>query len=54
MRTRQGRLLMAPVVDVDSHVYEPPAIWDEYVPAEMRGMARAAFYHEVDSDGQPA
>ena len=44
---------MAPVVDIDSHVYEPPAIWDEYVPVELRGTARSAFYHEVDSDGNP-
>jgi predicted TIM-barrel fold metal-dependent hydrolase len=44
---------MAPVVDVDSHVYEPPLIWDEYVPAELRGTARSAFYHEVDAEGNP-
>ncbi|HLG66919.1 MAG TPA: amidohydrolase family protein [Acidimicrobiales bacterium] len=42
---------MAAVVDVDSHVYEPPAVWDSYVPAEYRGVARAAFYHEVDKEG---
>jgi predicted TIM-barrel fold metal-dependent hydrolase len=41
---------MAPVVDVDSHVYEPPELWD-YVPAEYRGIARTAFYHEVDAEG---
>jgi predicted TIM-barrel fold metal-dependent hydrolase len=39
-----------PVVDVDSHVYEPPAVWDR-VPIEYQSLARAAFYHEVDRDG---
>ena len=42
---------MALVVDVDSHVYEPPAIWDTYVPSEYRGLAKSAFYHEVDEHG---
>ncbi|HSS11622.1 MAG TPA: amidohydrolase family protein [Acidimicrobiales bacterium] len=42
---------MAAVIDVDSHVYETPEIWDRYVPSEYRGMARSAFYHEVDQDG---
>jgi predicted TIM-barrel fold metal-dependent hydrolase len=38
------------VVDCDSHVYEPPEIWDR-VPVEYRGLARSAFYHEVAPDG---
>lgn len=38
-------------VDVDSHVYEPPEIWDRYVAAEDRALARAALYHEVDDEG---
>jgi predicted TIM-barrel fold metal-dependent hydrolase len=42
---------MAPVVDVDSHVYEPPEIWDRYVPEQFRALARSAFYHEMDNDG---
>jgi predicted TIM-barrel fold metal-dependent hydrolase len=42
---------MAPVVDVDSHVYEPPEIWDRYVPEPLRVLARSAFYHEVDDQG---
>ena len=25
-----------PVFDCDSHVVEPPAVWDEYVPARGR------------------
>jgi len=39
------------VIDVDSHVYEPPAIWRDYVSAEDRALARAAFWHESDSRG---
>ena len=38
-------------VDVDSHVYEPPEIWDRYVPADLRGIAKSAFFHEVDDQG---
>ena len=34
---------MATVVDVDSHVYEPEAIWGDYLPAELRAAARDAF-----------
>ena len=41
----------APVIDVDSHVYEPPDIWERYVPAEYRSLAKSAFYHEVDEAG---
>jgi len=32
-----------PVVDVDSHVYEPEAIWAEYLPDGVRAGARRAF-----------
>jgi len=42
---------MAEVVDVDSHVYEPPAIWDEYVPAADRERVRRAFSSSIDKDG---
>ena len=38
------------VVDVDSHVYEPPEVWDR-VPTEYRALARSAFYHELDDRG---
>jgi predicted TIM-barrel fold metal-dependent hydrolase len=38
------------VVDVDSHVYEPPQVWDR-VPADFRSLARSAFFHEVDELG---
>jgi predicted TIM-barrel fold metal-dependent hydrolase len=40
---------MGIVVDADSHVYEPAAIWDEYVAAADRAAARSAFWHEIDS-----
>lgn len=40
-----------PVVDVDSHVYEPPEIWERWVAEEHRGLARSAFFHEVDERG---
>ena len=39
------------VIDVDSHVYEPAAIWDEYVESAYRPLARAGFWHDVDGDG---
>ncbi len=42
---------MAEVVDVDSHVYEPAALWDEYVPAADREAVRQAFSSRVAEDG---
>jgi len=33
------------VVDVDSHVYEPEAIWGEYLPDGERARARRSFSH---------
>jgi hypothetical protein len=32
-------------------VYEPPAVWEDYVPAEQRATAKSAFHHEVDAEG---
>jgi uncharacterized protein len=43
---------MAQVIDVDSHVYEPAAVWDDYVPAGERDRAKRAFHHAIDADGQ--
>ncbi len=40
-----------PVVDVDSHVYEPEEVWTRYLDAEYRVPARSAFWHEVDENG---
>jgi predicted TIM-barrel fold metal-dependent hydrolase len=42
---------MAPIVDVDSHVYEPALIWERYVAPEYRGLAKSAFFHELDDRG---
>ena len=49
MKKAEGRGF--PVVDVDSHVYEPAAIWDRYVPREDQAAARTAFWHELDDAG---
>ena len=43
---------MSDVVDSDSHVFEPVAIWDDYVAAEHREQAVAAFHHGIDADGR--
>ncbi len=50
-----------PVIDADSHVFEPPAIWEEYLDRPYRVPARSAFwYDEVDGltsavlNGKPA
>ncbi len=40
-----------PVVDINSFVYEPQEIWDTYLPAEYRGIARAALWHRIDDRG---
>lgn len=45
------------VVDVDSHVYEPEAIWTDYVRAEKRPAAEQAFWRRGDElviNGAPA
>jgi uncharacterized protein len=39
------------VVDVDSHVLEPTAIWTERLDPAYRVVARSAFWHETDDDG---
>ncbi len=31
-----------PIFDCDSHIVEPPEIWDEYVPASVRTWAKTA------------
>lgn len=41
-----------PVVDVDSHVFEPEALWDRYVPAGFEGSARSALWHVEDAQGR--
>ena len=39
-----------PVFDCDSHVVEPPPIWDEYVPAAARSWIKTQFCFHTDSD----
>lgn len=39
------------VVDVDAHVYEPPEVWDRYVPDTYQAAARAALWHGFDEHG---
>ena len=38
------------VFDCDSHVVEPPAVWDEYVPATSRAWVKTQFCFHTDSD----
>src|SRR2546422_1280491 len=38
------------VFDCDSHVVEPPAIWDEYVPTKSRSWIKTQFCFHTDSD----
>lgn len=40
-----------PVVDLDSHVYEPADIWERYLDRDYVVAARSAFWHEVDPHG---
>ncbi|HLY37185.1 MAG TPA: amidohydrolase family protein [Candidatus Binatia bacterium] len=42
---------MSAVVDVDSHVWEPAAIWEEYLDRDYQVLARSAFWHDVDARG---
>lgn len=39
-----------PVFDCDSHVVEPPAIWEEYVPAKVRAWVKTQFCFHTDGD----
>ena len=50
-----------PVVDADSHVFEPAAIWETYLDPAYRVPARSAFYYHEDEfaagvilNGRPA
>jgi len=42
-----------PIVDADSHVFEPTAIWNEYLDRGYRPLARAAFWYETGETGAP-
>jgi len=43
-----------PVIDADSHVFEPPAIWEKYLAREYRVIARSAFAYHVGTSGVPS
>ena len=36
-----------PVFDCDSHIVEPGAIWDEYVPKDKRAFVKSHFYNPL-------
>src|SRR5688572_19358547 len=40
-----------PVIDIDSHFYEPDDIWERFVPPDTRTAARSAFWHGTDPRG---
>jgi len=39
-----------PIFDCDSHVVEPPEIWDEYVPTAVRSWVKTQFHFHTDTD----
>ena len=44
----KGRTKNFPVFDCDSHIYEPPEIWDKYIPQNSRDFAKTHFYRDAD------
>jgi uncharacterized protein len=44
----KGRTKNFPVFDCDSHIYEPPEVWDKYIPENHRDFARTHFYRDAD------
>src|SRR5512135_3140386 len=38
------------VFDCDSHIVEPPAVWDEYVPQKQRAWIKTQFCFHTDTD----
>jgi uncharacterized protein len=42
---------MKGIIDSDSHVFEPQAIWNQYLEPEYRFAARSAFSYHDDGDG---
>ena len=43
-----GRKKNFPVFDCDSHIYEPPEIWDKYIPQKQQEFAKTHFYRDAD------
>lgn len=46
--TAKGRTKNFPVFDCDSHIYEPPEVWDKYIPQANRDFAKTHFYRDAD------
>jgi len=44
----KGRTKNFPVFDCDSHIYEPPEIWNKYIPQKNRDFAKTHFYRDAD------
>ncbi|HKY07052.1 MAG TPA: hypothetical protein VJQ55_02375, partial [Candidatus Binatia bacterium] len=44
----RGRSKDFSVFDCDSHIYEPPEIWDKYIPQNNRDFAKTHFYRDAD------
>ena len=44
----KGRTKDFPVFDCDSHIYEPPEVWDKYIPERHRELAKTHFYRDAD------
>ena len=38
------------IFDCDSHVVEPPEIWDEYVPSDIRSWVKTQFHFHTDTN----
>ena len=39
----KGRNKTFSVFDCDSHIYEPPEIWDKYIPKNQQHFAKTIF-----------
>ena len=46
--TAKGRTKDFSVFDCDSHIYEPPEVWDKYIPQKNRDFAKTHFYRDSD------
>jgi predicted TIM-barrel fold metal-dependent hydrolase len=44
----KGRTKNFPVFDCDSHIYEPPEVWDRFIPENQREFAKTHFYRDAD------
>ena len=44
----KGRTKGFPVFDGDSDIYEPPEVWDKYIPQNNRDFAKTHFYRDAD------